>query len=105
MTTREIVKTIRSRSREPWLCAMRTMAIYILKKRGYDTRYVAMAFNVDRTLIPHIERRVENLLSVNDVYMLRAKETLSTHVIDLYPYFEVKTKKIRTYAKIDNTKI
>jgi hypothetical protein len=45
---------------------MRTMAIYILKKRGYDTRYVAMAFNVDRTLIPHIERRAENLLSVND---------------------------------------
>ena len=81
------------------------VAICKLRNRGYETRYIAMAFGVHRTLIPYIERKVSDLTDTNDEYILYAKEVLSTHILDLYPYFDKKTKKIRTYAKIDNIKL
>lgn len=105
MTTREIVKALRSRSREPKPHAILMVAMWKLKKRGYDTRYIAMAFGVHRTLIPYVEKKVSDLTETNDKYILDAKEILSTHLIDLFPYFDGKTKKIRTYVKIDNIKL
>lgn len=105
MTTREIVQTLRSRSREPRPHAILMVAMWKLKKRGYDTRYIAMAFGVHRTLIPYVERKVNDLMETNDEFVLNAKEILSTHIIDLFPYFDKKTKKIKTYVKIDNIKL
>ncbi len=105
MTTGEIVKTLRSRSREPRPHAILMVAMWKLKKRGYDTRYIAMAFGVHRTLIPYVEKKVSDLTETHDEYVLNAKEILSTHIIDLFPYFDKKTKKIRTYVKIDNIKL
>lgn len=105
MTTREIVKALRSRSREPKPHAILMVAMWKLKKRGYDTRYIAMAFGVHRTLIPYVEKKVNDLMDVHDEIITNAKEILNTHIIDLIPYFDGKTKKIRTYVKIDNIKL
>lgn len=105
MTTQEIVKTLRSRSREPLFHAVWMMAVRKLKQRNYETRHIAMAFGVHRTLIPYVEKKVSDLLETNDKYILIAQNIWSTHMIDLIPYFDMKTKKIKVYAKIDNTKL
>jgi hypothetical protein len=48
---------------------------------------------------------MEGYIEVGDKIAIRAMEIMQTHIIDLIPYFEGKTKKIRTYVKIDNIKL
>ena len=47
MTTREIVKNLRTPGKEPWLSSFRAVTFLILRKRGYSVQHIATAFNVN----------------------------------------------------------
>lgn len=105
MTTLGIVRTLRKRSRKPEPHALWMMAVSLIRERGYSINHTAMAFGVHRDMIPYTQKKVQDLLDTNDKYILGAREMLQTHIIDLIPYFDEKTKKIKTYVKIDNLKL
>lgn len=105
MTTRDIVKNLRTPGKEPWLRALRPAAFFILCKRGYHVQHIATAFNVNYYTVQRARERMEGYIEVGDKIAIRAMEIMQTHIIDLIPYFEGETKKIRTYVKIDNIKL
>lgn len=105
MTANEIVKSLRTRSRRPRQHALWMMAIYSIRKRGYSISHTACAFGIHRDMVPYTIQKVNDLIDTNDKFILNAKEILGTHIIDLVPYFDNNTKKIKTYVKIDNKKL
>lgn len=105
MTTLGIVRTLRKRSRKPEPHALWMVAVNSIRERGYSIKHTAMAFGIHRDMVPYIQRKVRDLLDTNDKYILEARDKLQTHIIDLLPYFDEKTKKIKTYVKIDNVKL
>ena len=105
MTTREIVKNLRTPGKEPWLSSFRAVTFLILRKRGYSVQHIATAFNVNYYTVVRACDKAKGYIETKDVHTLHAMEVMNTHVIDLVPFFENDTKKVLTYAKIDNIKI
>lgn len=104
MTTKEIIEKLRSKSRRPETKTMWHVAMYILGKRRYSIQHIADAFGVDYYTVQHAQRKAKDLLDVRDEYAITALEELSTHILDLFPYYD-RRKKIKIYAKIDNVKL
>lgn len=95
---------MKSKSRKPEIKTMWLVAVYILGKRGYSIQHTANAFGVNYYTVQYAQRKAKDLLDVRDRYAVTAMEELSTHILDLFPYYD-RRKKIKVYAKIDNIKL
>ena len=107
MESRYIVHSLRNTNNSPKSCSLRMALAYLLNKKGHSIPHIASALGVPYSTVSKGIDRTRKLVDVKDKFIMEAIDIFSTHIIDVFAYFEKDGLyyKLKFYIKIDNIKL
>ena len=107
MTSKEIFEAIRSDRRSQDNVAIRMAVSCHLYRKGYKTSHISNAIGMSENSVKYYVSTARALRESVDEMMAKIANEVSTHIIELVPYYERNGQvlRIRNYLIIDNNRM